>query len=76
MILGDTDTLVERMLDKVMVGVRDINDENDEKNTLVESRISILGLILNENILLLVGVTIICITVVILSKSNALLIKN
>ncbi len=76
MILGDTDTLVERMLDKVMVGVRDINDENDEKNTLVESRISILGLILNENILLLVGVTIICITVVILSKSNALLIRN
>ncbi len=76
MILGDTDTLVERMLDKVMVGVRDINDENDEKNMLVESRISILGLILNENILLLVGVTIICITVVILSKSNALLIKN
>ena len=73
LILGDTDTLVERMLDKVMVGVRDINDE---KNTLVESRISILGLILNENILLLVGVTIICITVVILSKSNALLIKN
>ncbi len=70
--LGDTDSLVERMLDTVMVSVGDINDDN----ALVESRISILGLILNENVLRVVGVTIICITVVTLSKSNALLIKN
>ena len=70
--LGDTDSLVERMLDTDMVGVGDINDDD----TLVESRISMLGLILNENVLRVVGVTIICITVVTLSKSNALLIKN
>lgn len=48
----------------------------EDEITLVELRTSMLGLILKENTLLLVGVTIICATVVILSKSMMLLIRN
>ncbi len=65
--LGVADKLANRMLDEGIVAVGD-------GNTLVESRMSILASMLNENVL--VGETTICIIEVMPSKSIKLLINS
>ena len=75
--LLDKEILGERLADGVMLGRLEKGViDGEAEGILVESGSSILGLILNENALLIVGVTITCIKVEKLSKSITLLIMN